>query len=120
MEVPKNVIDKELYKRVKEEIMKKIPKHSAYRSGLIVKTYKARGGRYRGDKQYDKGISRWFREKWESQAGNDGYKKKGDIFRPTVRVTKDTPTTFNELTPTQIYRAQEEKRKTGRVTKFDK
>ena len=32
--------DKILYNKIKANIYKKIPKHSAYRSGLIVKEYK--------------------------------------------------------------------------------
>ena len=32
--------DIKLYNRIKKQTMKKIPKHSAYRSGIIVKTYK--------------------------------------------------------------------------------
>ena len=32
--------DKKLYEKVKKEIYKKYPKHSAYRSGLLVKEYK--------------------------------------------------------------------------------
>ncbi len=37
MPVPR---DKKLYEMVKKRVYKKIPKHSAYRSGVIVKTYK--------------------------------------------------------------------------------
>ena len=37
----------ELYARVKAEAGRKYDKHSAYKSGYIVKTYKARGGKYR-------------------------------------------------------------------------
>ena len=40
--------DKKLYEKVKAEIYKKYPKHSAYRSGLLVKEYKSQGGRYSG------------------------------------------------------------------------
>ena len=29
-----------LYKKIKKKIYKKYPKHSAYRSGILVKTYK--------------------------------------------------------------------------------
>ena len=36
--------NKKLYEEVKTEIYKKHPKHSAYRSGLLVQEYKARGG----------------------------------------------------------------------------
>lgn len=33
-------LNKELYLKVKKEVYKKYPKHSAYRSGLLVKKYK--------------------------------------------------------------------------------
>ena len=109
----------ELYKKVKAEIYKKYPKHSAYRSGLLVKEYKARGGKYTGAKPKN-GLTRWFREDWRNQRGETGYSKKGDVYRPTKRITKDTPTTFQELTKSQIEKAQREKMKTGRVSKFHK
>jgi len=67
MSEPKN---KKLYEKVKKEIYTKIPKHSAYRSGLLVKEYKKRGGTYIGKKENDKGLSRWFREKWETSLGS--------------------------------------------------
>ena len=95
-------------------------KHSAYRSGLIVKAYKAMGGKYTGSKPKKTGLSRWFKEKWRTQTGSKTYKKKGDVFRPTKRITKKTPTTYKELTKQQIKRAQAEKRKTGRVKKYKK
>ena len=41
-----------------------------------------------------------------------------DIFRPTVKVSKDTPTTFKELTPQEIEKARREKYLKGRVKKF--
>ena len=116
MPEPKN---KKLYEEVKDEIYKKHPKHSAYRSGLLVKEYKARGGEYIGKKNDEKGLGKWFREKWVNQRGEVGYKKKSDIYRPSVRVNKDTPTTHKELTATQIKKAQKEKKTKGRVKKFD-
>ena len=45
MSEPKN---KKLYEEVKNEIYRRYPQHSAYRSGLLVKEYKARGGEYIG------------------------------------------------------------------------
>ena len=50
----------------------------------------------------------------------EGYKNKSDVYRPTVRVNKNTPTTFKELTTEQVKKAQAEKAKHGRVKKFDK
>ena len=116
MSEPKN---KTLYEKVKKEIYKKIPKHSAYRSGLVVKEYKKRGGTYQGKKKEEKGLSRWFKEKWRTQDGKKVYKKKGDVFRPTVKVNKNTPTTYKELSKSQIEKAQKEKKKTGRVKKYN-
>jgi len=119
--------DKLLYERVKAKVYKRIPKHSAYRSGILVKEYKQsykkkynNDNAYIGKKKENTGLSRWFKEKWETQDGKKTYNKKNDIFRPTKRITKDTPTTMKELSKKQIKTAQGEKRKTGRVKKFDK
>tara|TARA_R110002096_G_scaffold427408_1_gene638087 strand:+ start:1323 stop:1673 length:351 start_codon:yes stop_codon:yes gene_type:complete len=111
--------NKKLYEKVKKEIYAKIPKHSAYRSGLLVKEYKKRGGKYSGEKP-KKGLTRWFKEKWKTQDGKTTYQKKGDIFRPTKRVSKDTPTTMSELTKKQKEKAIKEKKATGRVKKYKK
>jgi hypothetical protein len=117
MPEPKN---KALYNRIKAQVVKKNPKHSAYRSGLIVKKYKAAGGTYSGSKPKKKGLSRWFKEDWRTEKGKKTYKEGGTIFRPTKRVTKDTPTTMKELTPAQKKRAIKEKKATGRVKKYKK
>ena len=119
--------DKKLYDSVKAEVYKKIPKHSAYRSGRVVMLYKQRfkekyGDKkkpYAGKKPLNKGLDRWFKEEWKSQKGKTGYDTKGDIFRPTKRITKDTPTTMSELSREQIKRAMKEKKRTGRVKKFN-
>ena len=112
--------NQKLYDKVKAEIVKKVPKHSAYRSGMIVKEYKKRGGKYEGAKNEKKGLSRWFREKWKTQEGSTTYKKRGDIFRPSVRVSKKTPTTMSELSKKEIKAAQKEKKATGRVKRYKK
>ena len=118
--------DKPLYDRIKRRIYKKQPKHSAYRSGLIVKEYKAAFKKKHGNKAPYKGkkkkggLKRWFREDWRTQDGKKTYSKKGDIFRPTKRVSKDTPTTMSELSKKQIKKAQNEKKKTARVKKYKK
>ena len=124
MAIPK---DKKLYEKVKKSIYQKYPKHSAYRSGLLVKKYKEEYKKkhksenaYEGTKQTKKGLSRWFKEDWKNQRGEVGYKKKGDVYRPTKRITKDTPKTFKELSKKQIKKAQVKKKKKGRVDKFDK
>ena len=43
--------DLELYNKIKKKTMKKIPKHSAYRSGVIVKTYKKKFKEKYGNKK---------------------------------------------------------------------
>jgi len=111
--------NKSLYNKVKSEIYAKIQKHSAYRSGMVVKEYEKRGGTYSGDKEEGK-LRRWFKEEWRNQRGEVGYKNKGDVYRPTKRVSKDTPTTHGELSKTEIKRAMKEKKTTGRVNGFKK
>jgi hypothetical protein len=34
------------------------------------------------------GLGRWFAERWRNQRGEVGYKYKGDVYRPTRRITK--------------------------------
>ena len=117
--------DETLYESVKRRVYKEIPKHSAYRSGKLVQEYKeaykrkhGTGSPYKGEKPKTKGLSRWFAEEWKNQRGGSGYKKKGDVYRPTKRITSETPTTFSELTQKQIQDAQRKKRTKGRVDKF--
>ena len=43
--------DKKLYNKTKKNIYKKIPKHSAYRSGILVKTYKKNYAKKYGKKK---------------------------------------------------------------------
>jgi len=94
-------------------------KHSAYKSSLVVKAYKKMGGTYSGDKSKG-GLTRWHKEKWRNQRGGEGYKKKGDIYRPTKRVSAKTPATHGELTKAQKAKAMKEKKTTGKVKKFKK
>lgn len=119
--------DQELYDKIKKKVYKDIPKHSAYRSGILVKKYKEAFKKKYGDKKKpytgnkSKGtLSRWFKENWRNQRGEVGYKKKGDVYRPTKRVSKKTPATFKELSSREVKAAQKEKKKTGRVKKFKK
>merc|ERR1712070_285138 len=115
------ILNIELYKKVTEEIKNKYPKHSAYRSGLIVKTYKRLGGQYSGDKNTGK-LRRWFKEHWTNEAGNIGYEydQGNTLYRPNIRVSEQTPTTWQELTQEEIQKAKEQKQKKGRVKKMQK
>jgi hypothetical protein len=107
-----------LYERVKRNVIKKNPIHSAYRSALIVKKFKQLGGKYVGPKPKTTGLTRWFKEKWRSNRGLDHYTSRSSVFRPTVRVTSKTPKTFSELSKKQLARAKRMKREKGRVLKF--
>ena len=116
MPAPPNVCDPVLYQKARNKF--KHLRHSAYKSGLVVREYKRLGGRYKGKKPQKKGLSRWFKEEWRTQDGRSGYIYMDDIFRPTKRITEKTPTTFSELTKRQVKRARAEKASTGRVKRF--
>ena len=47
-------------------------------------------------------------------------KYKSDVYRPSVKVNKETPTTFKELSKEEIDKARREKADKGRVSKFKK
>ena len=66
-----------------------------------------------------KNLRRWFEEDWRTPKGKKGYSK-GDsgIFRPTKKVSKDTPKTYSELTPSDIAKAKKERRTKGRVSRY--
>ena len=101
-----------------------MPTHSAYRSGQLVQQYKAAFKRKHGARKSPytasstKPLKRWFKEKWTNQRGEVGYKKKGDVYRPTKRVSTKTPQTFKELGTRRVRRAIAEKKRTGRVKRF--
>jgi hypothetical protein len=118
-------LDMKLYNKIKNNIYKKIPKHSAYRSGIVVQQYKKKfalkyGNKnpYFGEKTKKKGLSRWFLEDWRNQRGEIGYKYKNDVYRPTRRITKKTPKTFKELSKKKIKKARTKKYRVGRVNRF--
>lgn len=105
MSVPENVINKELYKKVKQEADNKFErKTSAYKSMWISKTYQDRGGKYKGKKTSL--TERWRKEKWvqvvpylkEGKKIACGAQNKEDkVCRPLIRISKDTPITLTEL-----------------------
>ena len=43
--------DTKLYNKIKKEVYKQHPKHSAYRSGILVKTYKNKFSKKYGNKK---------------------------------------------------------------------
>ena len=93
--------DQRLYDVVKRDADKVFTKPSAYKSGWIVKTYKQRGGDYIGNKPTTKGIGRWFKEEWKDVGGLDY-----PVFRPTKRISKETPLTIEEIDPVNLQRCR--------------
>lgn len=110
--------NKALYSRVKAEAKSKFDSFpSAYASMWIVREYKKRGGAYSGSKK--EGTTRWVKEKWVNvgkyldtgkkiPCGNrDG---KGKAYcRPSVKVSKNTPKTINELSKEELRKRVQKK-----------
>ncbi len=120
-------VDETLYEKVKARVYEDIPKHSAYRSGIVVQKYKAafatkhgeRRSPYTGSRRTKRsGLTRWFAEKWVNQRGEVGYRRKSDIYRPSKRITRKTPLTHSELSKREIGRARRVKATKGRVRRF--
>ena len=81
----------ELYEKAKQIADEKYKKPSAYKSGFIVKKYKELGGTYDNDNK-EINLKRWFKEEW-TDVGNKEY----PVYRPTIRINKQTPLTINEI-----------------------
>ena len=61
-------------------------------------------------------LKRWFKEKWTDEKGNPcGSRKNKSIkkCRPSVRISKATPVTWNEMSSSQKKKAVAEKKRTG-------
>jgi Family of unknown function (DUF5872) len=98
-------IDTDLYAKAKRIADSKYKTHGAFKSGFIVKTYKELGGRYRDDGK-PKNLKRWFKEEWKDVGG-----KAYPVYRPTKRISKDTPLTKSEIDPKDMKKKTEEKQK---------
>lgn len=90
------ILNPELYEKVKKIADETYKKPSAYKSGFIVKKYKELGGKY-SDDQETKPLKRWFKEEWKD-IGNEDY----PVYRPTKRISKETPLTIDEIDPKQL------------------
>jgi len=98
-------LDMELYDAVKQRADEIYTKPSAYKSGYIVRTYKSLDGKYREDNEPKK-LKRWYKERWED-VGDKDY----PVYRPTVRVNKDTPLLASEIDPKNLKKQIETKQK---------
>jgi len=67
-----------------------------------------------------KNLNRWFKEEWRTPSGEEDYSKGENTFRPTVKVSENTPSTWSELTPAEKAAAKKEKNKKGRVSRYKK
>ena len=95
-----------LYEKAKAIVNKSYPKHSAYRSGAYVKKYKEMGGEYEDEPDGKRPLERWFKEDWKD-VGNKEY----PVYRPTKRISKDTPLTPDEIDPENLKLQIKEKQK---------
>jgi hypothetical protein len=93
----KGIVDNtKLYQQVKDAADIIYDKPSAYKSGFIVKKYKEMGGTYTDDKN-PKNLKRWFKEEWKD-IGNKEY----PVYRPTKRISFETPLTPDEIKPSNL------------------
>jgi len=63
-------------------------------------------------------LRRWFKEDWRTPKGKENYEGGENTFRPTKKVSKDTPKTWGEVTPASKAKAQKEKNTKGRVSRY--
>jgi hypothetical protein len=129
--IPSNIINKKLYQQVKEDIYNKYPKHSAYRSMLLNKEYKEKGGKYKNinDKRE---TTTWLKEKWINltpyaegliksinQSPVCGKKhpnqKSPSVCRPSVKVNNNTPKLASNYSKQQIKKAVDIKKQNKRI-----
>ena len=65
-------------------------------------------------------LRRWFKEDWRTPSGDKDYSGGDTTFRPTKKVSKDTPSTWSELSASEKAAAKKEKKTKGRVSKYKK
>jgi len=97
-------INKKLYEKVKAEVYPRYKKPSAYRSGAVVKRYKDLGGKFKDNG--GRPLARWFKEEWKD-VGDKEY----PVYRPTKRISRDTPLTSTEIDPENLQLQISEKQK---------
>jgi len=63
-------------------------------------------------------LKRWFKEDWRTPSGEKDYSKGENTFRPTKKISKDTPKTWSQLSAGEKRAAAREKNKKGRVSRY--
>lgn len=106
----KNIfLNTDLHEIAKSTADKIYNRPSAYKSGYIVKLYKSLGGRMKTE-QNEKPLKRWFLEQWKDvnpHKTKDSY----PVYRPTIRINKDTPLTVQEIDPKNLIQQAKLKQK---------
>ena len=93
MAIPNNL---ELYEKAKAYADKIYKKPSAFKSAYIVKKYKELGGLYTDDKS-PKNLKRWFKEGWINIS-----KKGYPVYRPTKKISRQTPLTVKQISSANL------------------
>ena len=119
-------LDQRLYDEVVRDVRRRVSSWpSAYASGQVVREYKRRGGRYEGSRRRDASLSRWFKEDWRNVCERDSSgsyptcdagSRRMPYCRPTVRVSKRTPRTVDEMSHIQLRSLCEQKRRGRRAS----
>jgi len=96
MPIPK---DEKLYKKIKSIADTVYSKPSAYKSGFLVSHYVKEYKNKYGDNESpyiddgkEKKLKRWYNERWSDIAN-----KEYPVYRPTQRITEDTPLLVSEI-----------------------
>jgi hypothetical protein len=63
-------------------------------------------------------LRRWFKEEWRTLSGDKDYSGGDRSFRPTKRISSETPVTAGELTDAEKAAGKAEKKRTGRVKRW--
>ena len=106
-------LDKELWESIKRKVMAddvggRKGQWSAVKAMIASKEYKRRGGRYRGKKDYGKGLLKWIGEDWQTKSGGKSLET-GERFLPKKAI--------EALSSEQYRRTSEKKRRDMRAGK---
>lgn len=130
--VPEKIINKSLYKKIRNKIIKENPKNSAYRSLLIIKEYKNQGGKLKEEQEKKSNLRNWVEEDWRNLTpyaeglinnindspicGKKHKNQKGpSICRPFKKINKNTPKLGTEYTKKEIKKAYNIKKEGKRI-----
>lgn len=92
------ILNPKIYEKAKQIADRTYKTHGAYKSAFLVKKYKELGGEYADDGKPHE-LTRWLQEKWQDVAGLPY-----PVYRPTVKVSKETPLTASEISADSLAR----------------